>query len=145
MRDLPRQLTRAEVSDLFESDVVAAGLTQLEDPLENAREFIATLPEEEQIAALNAHPRIGDSRGVSARSAREQGSESTPEVLEELARLNGLYEKRFGFRFVVFVDGRSRSEIVPVLRERLQRDRDKELETGIDELIAIAIDRWRRG
>ncbi len=145
MRDLPRQLTRGEVTDLFESDVVAVGLTHLENPLENARDFIATLSEEEQIAALNAHPRIGDSHRVSARSAGEQGSESPPEVLEELARLNGLYEERFGFRFIVFVDGRSRSQILPILRERLERARDDELQSGLDALVAIAIDRWRRG
>jgi 2-oxo-4-hydroxy-4-carboxy--5-ureidoimidazoline (OHCU) decarboxylase len=30
-----------------------------------------------------------------------------------------------------------------VLRERLERTRAEELETGCDELVAIAVDRWR--
>jgi 2-oxo-4-hydroxy-4-carboxy--5-ureidoimidazoline (OHCU) decarboxylase len=64
-------------------------------------------------------------------------------VLAELAELNAAYEARFHFRFVVFVNRRSRAEIVPVLRERLERTREEELETGCDELVAIAVDRWR--
>jgi 2-oxo-4-hydroxy-4-carboxy--5-ureidoimidazoline (OHCU) decarboxylase len=64
-------------------------------------------------------------------------------VLAQLAELNRDYEKRFGFRFVVFVNRRPRREIVPILRERLERTRAQELETGVDELIQIAVDRWR--
>ena len=48
-------------------------------------------------------------------------------MLAELAELNRAYEERFGFRFVVFVAGRPRREIVPVLRERLERTREQEL------------------
>jgi 2-oxo-4-hydroxy-4-carboxy-5-ureidoimidazoline decarboxylase len=65
-------------------------------------------------------------------------------VLDELARLNEEYERRFGFEFVVFVNGRTRAELVPVLRERLGRTRAGELETGLRELCAIARDRWTR-
>jgi 2-oxo-4-hydroxy-4-carboxy--5-ureidoimidazoline (OHCU) decarboxylase len=100
------------------------------------------LPEEDRVEALRAHPRIGE-QAASARSAREQGTEDDPEVLAELARLNREYEERFGFRFVVFVNGRPRSAIVPVLRERLRRTREAELATACDELVAIARDRWR--
>ena len=40
---------------------------------------------------------------------------------------------------------RPKAEIVPVLRERLERTRDEELDTALTELVAIARDRWRRG
>ncbi len=63
--------------------------------------------------------------------------------MAELAELNAAYEERFGFRFVVFVNRRPRAEILPVLRERLERTRTEELETGCDELVAIAVDRWQ--
>ncbi|HXV57250.1 MAG TPA: 2-oxo-4-hydroxy-4-carboxy-5-ureidoimidazoline decarboxylase, partial [Gaiellaceae bacterium] len=69
--------------------------------------------------------------------------EEDPAVLEELARLNAAYEERFGFRFVVFVNRRPRAELLPVLRARLERTRDEELEAGCAELVAIAEDRWR--
>ena len=67
-----------------------------------------------------------------------------PAVITELAYLNQVYEEKFGFRFVVFVDGRSRAELLPVLSERLERSREEELETGIRELVAIAKDRWQQ-
>ena len=91
---------------------------------------------------LDAHPAIGGTP-TSTRSAREQGTDDDPAVLAELAELNRAYEERFGFRFVVFVNGRPRREIVPVLRERLERARAEELETGVDELVRIAVSRWR--
>ena len=58
--------------------------------------------------------------------------------------LNRAYEERFGFRFVVFVNRRPKHELVPILRERLERTREQELDTALDELIAIAEDRWQR-
>lgn len=115
-----------------------------ENPLGVAREVARRLPEADKLEALSAHPAIG-ARKLSATSAREQGRDDDPAVLEELERLNRAYEERFGFRFVVFVDRRPKSEIVPILRERLGRTRAEELETALDELVAIAQDRWRRG
>ena len=91
---------------------------------------------------LDAHPAIG-AKATSARSRREQGTDDDPTVLAELAALNAEYEERFGFRFVVFVNGRPRREIVPVLRERMTRTREEELQTAVDELVQIAINRWR--
>jgi 2-oxo-4-hydroxy-4-carboxy--5-ureidoimidazoline (OHCU) decarboxylase len=44
----------------------------------------------------------------------------------------------------VFVNRRPKSEIVPILRERLERSREQELDTAVKELVAIAEDRWRR-
>jgi 2-oxo-4-hydroxy-4-carboxy-5-ureidoimidazoline decarboxylase len=105
---------------------------------------LAELSEEEKLEALDAHPAIG-ARELSARSAAEQGEDADPAVLAELARLNRAYEEKFGFRFVVFVDRRPKATILEVLRQRLERTRDQELETALDELLAIARDRWARG
>ncbi len=145
MHDLPRQLDRARLAELFEGDTaLVRALTGRDDPLGSAREVIASLSEEEKLEALNAHPPIGARTGLSARSAAELGGDEDPEVIAELARLNREYEERFGFRFVVFVDRRPKSEIVPILRERLERTREEELATALDELVSIAEDRWRR-
>jgi 2-oxo-4-hydroxy-4-carboxy--5-ureidoimidazoline (OHCU) decarboxylase len=62
----------------------------------------------------------------------------------DLTALNAAYEARFGFRFVVFVNRRSKSEVLEVLRQRLGRSREEELATGCRELVAIARDRWTR-
>jgi len=137
-------LTADELSELFEGrTALVERLAELEDPLGSADEVIAELTEDEKLEALNAHPAIGASR-LSARSTAEQGTDSDPEMLAELRRLNRAYEERFGFRFVVFVNRRSKSEILPVLRERLARTREQELETALHELVAIARDRWER-
>jgi 2-oxo-4-hydroxy-4-carboxy--5-ureidoimidazoline (OHCU) decarboxylase len=145
VRDLPRKLSVQELADLFQarSHFVEA-LAEVEDPLGRAREVLAGLPEEQRVEALAHHPRIGE-RKLAGRSAAEQGTpaEEDPGVMAELAELNAAYEERFGFRFIVFVNRRPRAEIVPVLRERLERTRAEELETGCDELVAIAVDRWR--
>jgi 2-oxo-4-hydroxy-4-carboxy--5-ureidoimidazoline (OHCU) decarboxylase len=132
-----------ELTALFEGPTrFVHVLAEREDPLGRARAVLDELGEAERIEALDAHARIGAS-GLTGRSAREQESEDDPALLRVLARLNEAYEDRFGFRFLIFVDRRPRAEIVPVLRERLQHGREEELATGCDELVAIALDRWR--
>ena len=144
MRDLPRQLTAEQLAELFEGRTrFVELLARREDPLEAAPEAIGELDEAEKLEALNAHPAIG-AGALSARSAAEQGAEADPAVAAELARLNRVYEERFGFRFVVFVNRRPKTEILEVLRERLERPREEELETALRELVAIARDRWER-
>jgi 2-oxo-4-hydroxy-4-carboxy--5-ureidoimidazoline (OHCU) decarboxylase len=145
VRDLPRQLTAEQLAELFEGRTALVDrLAALEDPLGRAREVARSLSADEQKAVLDTHPAIGSRTGMSARSAAEQGTDDDPEVLAELAELNRAYEERFGFRFVVFVNRRPRREIVPILRTRLERTRAEELETGVDELVQIAVDRWGR-
>jgi 2-oxo-4-hydroxy-4-carboxy--5-ureidoimidazoline (OHCU) decarboxylase len=104
------------------------------------RAVVPTLTEAEKVATLNAHPRIGaDPRQLSQRSLQEQGATSVP----ELDRLNAEYERRFGFRFVVFVNRRPKGQIVDVLQERLHRSREEEMEEGLRAIVAIAEDRLR--
>jgi len=134
-----------ELADLFQAESrLVEELAGRQDPLGSAREVLASLPEAERVEALNAHPRIGERR-LGGRSAAEQGDPTAedPAVLAELAELNAAYEARFGFRFVVLVNRRPLAEILPVLRERLERTREEELETGCDELVSIALSRWR--
>ena len=110
-----------------------------------ARAIIDSLSEPERIRILEAHPRIGaDPASLSTLSRDEQGGGDDPETLRELAALNDEYERRFGFRFVVFVAGRSKAEILPVLRERLGRTPERELAAGLDEFLRISQDRLRR-
>lgn len=142
MHGLPRQLSADELASLFEGKPrLVERLACREHPLDDLT-TLDGIPEGELVEALNAHPRIGEQTS-SAVSAREQGEEENPAVLAELARLNRLYEHRFGFRFVVFVNRRPRSEILRVLHERLERTREQELRTAIDDLMAIARDRYR--
>jgi 2-oxo-4-hydroxy-4-carboxy--5-ureidoimidazoline (OHCU) decarboxylase len=144
VHDLPRQLSAAELAELFEGRTRFVEQLALEpDPLVRARTLVHELSPEDKRAVLDAHPAIGATK-LSSRSAAEQGSDDAPEVLAELARLNAEYEARHGFRFVVFVNRRPKREILDVLRARIDRATDAELETALDELVAIAEDRWVR-
>jgi 2-oxo-4-hydroxy-4-carboxy--5-ureidoimidazoline (OHCU) decarboxylase len=144
VRHLPRHLTVEELAELFEGRTrLVEKLAEQDDPLAAAPEVIKTLTEAEKLEALNAHPAIGATT-LSPRSAAEQGAGGEPPVLTELAYLNQVYEEKFGFRFVVFVNRRSKAEILGVLRERLENTREQELQTALEELVAIAEDRWQR-
>ena len=143
MRELPRQLSADELAELFEGRTrFVDRLASEPDPLAQARTLVHELPHDEKLEILAAHPAIGQRTGLSARSAVEQGADADPEVLSELARLNGEYESRHGFRFVVFVNRRPKAEILEVLGSRIDNPTDQELETALDELVAIAEDRW---
>jgi 2-oxo-4-hydroxy-4-carboxy--5-ureidoimidazoline (OHCU) decarboxylase len=117
---------------------------------DRARTIARTMPQEEQVLLLNAHPRIGAPSGsVSAQSYREQGygastTGDAAAIQAELDRLNAAYEAQFGFRFVVFVNGRPQSVIAQVLSDSLGADRENELQRGLDAVVDIAADRLQR-
>ena len=115
-----------------------------------ARVTAREMPEAEQIELLNRHPRIGaDPATVSPQSHAEQGydADAGPDqswIDDELTALNEAYEGLFGFRFVVFVAGRPRADIIPILEHALRAERDEELRRGLDDVVLIAHDRWDR-
>jgi 2-oxo-4-hydroxy-4-carboxy--5-ureidoimidazoline (OHCU) decarboxylase len=130
------------VETLFEGSTPLARRLRAEAPfasdaamIARAYQLLGHLTEEEKIATVNAHPRIGeDPARLSRLSLAEQGADRLP----ELDRLNAEYESRFGFRFVIFVNGRSKNEIAGVLKRRLGNERNQELETGLRAVVDIA-------
>ena len=146
MRDLPGQLTADELAELFEGRTAFVERLAAEpDPLVRARTLVHELTDDEKREVVDAHPAIGQRKGLSKHSAAEQGQDVDPEVIAELMRLNAEYEAQHGFRFCVFVNRRPKTEILEVLRARVDNPTDQELETALDELVSIAEDRWRRG
>ena len=154
----PRFLARLAGERPFGSD---------EAMLAAAFEVAHGMPEDERIELIDSHPRIGaDAAEVSEMSYVEQGyeaessaeeeatddreetlshlAEETARAYEELAMLNGIYEEQFGFRYVIFVAGRPKTEIVPLLERALRNDREAELRRAVDDAIYIAGDRLRR-
>jgi 2-oxo-4-hydroxy-4-carboxy--5-ureidoimidazoline (OHCU) decarboxylase len=110
------------------------------------------MPHDEQLELIDAHPRIGAPAGsVSALSFVEQGYDQETASAEaeserarigaELGRLNAEYESLFGFRYVIFVAGRSRAQIVPLMEAALRADPDAERERALRDVVAIARDR----
>ena len=133
----PRFLHRLAGARPFDSDEALVGA---------AREVAATAPEDELIELLDAHPRIGADPGAMSelsRGEQEDGTSSDEGLAQELSDLNAIYERRFGFRYVVFVAGRPRTEILPLMEVALRNERDAELRRGVDDAIFIAADRLR--
>ncbi|KAJ2114553.1 hypothetical protein GGI01_002896 [Coemansia sp. RSA 376] len=116
--------------------------------LDRADELIQDLSPLEQLEVVNAHPRIGEqANNLSALSRVEQGTRSANEdaVLAKWAELNRKYEEVYGFRFVVFVNGRSKESLLPIAEERIAHgNKIKELATGLSEMVDIARDRARK-
>jgi 2-oxo-4-hydroxy-4-carboxy--5-ureidoimidazoline (OHCU) decarboxylase len=117
-----------------------------------ARDIAHAMPEADQRELVNAHPRLGAPReGVSALSFREQGYDRAPAaqpgvdepIAASLARLNDAYEARFGFRYCIFVAGRSQADLLAAFEAALAADRERELHRALDAVIDIAAARQR--
>jgi 2-oxo-4-hydroxy-4-carboxy--5-ureidoimidazoline (OHCU) decarboxylase len=122
------------------------------DLFTRARSIAQAMPEAEQRELVDAHPRLGaPPEGASAISFREQAYDRPPEtppsrrdpVAAELARLNDAYESRFGFRYCVFVAGRTQGELLAAFEVALGADRDAELHRALDAVVDIAASRQR--
>ncbi|KAG0242261.1 Oxo-4-hydroxy-4-carboxy-5-ureidoimidazoline decarboxylase [Mortierella sp. GBAus27b] len=119
------------------------------------------LKPDERLEIINAHPRIGapkanlsalslieqgysaeDAAKIASQAAVSQDDEATQAILKEL---NERYEAKYGFKFVVFVNGRPRSEIIPVMEDRINNStEEREMKTALDDMVAIARDRLKK-
>ncbi|KAB2108476.1 hypothetical protein AG0111_0g2845 [Alternaria gaisen] len=94
---------------------------------------------------LCSHPRLGEKKVDSEQSRKEQAQLQTgaEEEKEKLASLNKEYEEKFpGLRYVVFVNGRPRPEIMENIRSRIDRgDIRAERQEAIQAMCDIALDR----
>jgi 2-oxo-4-hydroxy-4-carboxy--5-ureidoimidazoline (OHCU) decarboxylase len=109
-----------------------------------ARDVARAMPERDQIELLDAHPRIGAARAALSAFSRDEQAPEPTDLDTRLRDLNDRYEARFGFRFVVFVAGRPRAAIVPLIEAALDAERDAELRRGLDDVVAIAADRFAK-
>jgi 2-oxo-4-hydroxy-4-carboxy-5-ureidoimidazoline decarboxylase len=141
----------AAVAPLFEGARGFLGRLALARPFDSvevmfdrAREIAHAMPPDEQIELIDAHPRLGAaSAEVSTLSRAEQSTGADDAtVAAELDRLNAAYEAHFGFRYCVFVAGRSRAALLPDFRGALEADRDAEIHRALDAVVDIARARY---
>lgn len=97
---------------------------------------------------LASHPRLGETHVTSAQSRAEQAQLQSSDGTEaqRLQAMNQTYEQTFpGLRYVVFVNGRSRSAILADMQARVDRsDGQAERSSAVDSICAIASDRARK-
>ncbi len=114
---------------------------------EDADRAMDELTDDEWLAAMKAHPRIGESGGEAPASSRREQSralQASGETKEALSAETRRYEERFGHVFLIFASGRSGEEILAELRRRLHNDPAAELEEAKRELRRIAHLRLQR-
>lgn len=99
---------------------------------------LAGLAWSDVLAALAAHPRIGERAAGESREAqwsRQEQAAAVPD--DELVAGNVEYEHRFGHVFLICATGRTSGEILAALRDRLGNDPEAEQAVVRTELAAI--------
>lgn len=103
--------------------------------LDIASDVISRLSVEDLRSALDGHPRIGDRAGAAQPEPGVRGwshgeqagvAASGDDVRRALAEGNAAYERRFGHIYLVCAAGRSGTELLAVLRDRLRNDPETE-------------------
>lgn len=104
--------------------------------------------------AFSKHPRIGERKApesASAQSASWSAQEqknvnaANAKVLSALAEANREYERKFDRVFIICATGKSASEILDILRRRLQNDDAMELQAAAAEqckITKIRLQKW---
>ncbi len=98
------------------------------------------LTDDEWLAAMKAHPRIGERGGDAPASSDQEQSrarQAPDQTKAALAAENRRYEGRFGHVFLIFASGRSGEEILAELRRRMANDPAAELREAKRELRRI--------
>lgn len=116
-----------------------------------------SLSEQDWMEAFASHPRIGESRAAPSATARsaawssqEQSDAAAADdaVKVALREANGEYERRFGRTFIVCATGKSGSEILQILSQRLQNDDRTEIREAAEQqrqISQIRLRKWLQG
>jgi 2-oxo-4-hydroxy-4-carboxy-5-ureidoimidazoline decarboxylase len=146
--DEARELLRAACgsSQWVERMLARRPFGSRESLLSAAREEWFALTKDDWCEAFAHHPKIGDRESLAVGfpaphhlSSQEQASvTSAPEsVLDALAEGNRLYERKFGYIFIVCATGKSAEETLTLLRERLDNEPEREIRIAAEEQAKI--------
>ena len=114
--------------------------------LDSAGQIWWSLEAGDWLEAFHSHPKIGEKKAASEVAAEAQRwsedeqsgiRNSAQETINDLAKLNRVYEEKFGYIFIVCASGKSSEEMLAILRERLENSQEKELQTAVAEQAKI--------
>ena len=127
--------------------------SSLEQLIARANEVWWSLDASNWLEAFRSHPKIGERKAANAVSAQSQQwsaqeqhgvQNAAQEAIENLARLNVDYERKFGFIFIVCATGKSTDEILALLEQRLPNEASVELPIAAAEQAKITELRLRK-
>ena len=126
----------------IEKMVASRPFTNSSSLRETADHIWGNLTEKDYLQAFEGHPKIGDVGSLKAKYANTKelasgeqwgASNATDEIIAELANSNSAYEDKYGFIFIVCATGKSAREMLALLKDRLNNDRQQELEIASEE------------
>ena len=100
------------------------------------------LDEEDWLEAFSRHPKIGEKKAEraqaeAARKWSEQEQSGTvsaaEETRDELAAANREYESKFGYIYIICATGKTASEMLAILKARLENEPDEEIRVAAEE------------
>ncbi len=112
------------------------------------------LGESDFLEAFAAHPRLGQMRHALSQTetslAWSRGEQRVAlraerSVLESMAALNDEYFEKFGFIFICYASGRSASELLETLEQRIENSRPTEIDNAAREqakITRLRIEKW---
>ncbi len=106
------------------------------------REEVDAAPAEVKLALIRAHPELASRAKMADASVREQAGAGldacSADEFAAFQRLNGAYNARFGFPFIVAVKGLTRADILAAFEARLANTPDAEFATALEQTHRIA-------
>jgi 5-hydroxyisourate hydrolase / 2-oxo-4-hydroxy-4-carboxy-5-ureidoimidazoline decarboxylase len=99
------------------------------------------------LESFTHHPKIGDLKSLTKKFAgKEQASvaAATKKIIAALADANAAYEAKFGFIFIVCATGKSATEILRLLEDRLSNSIGEELHIAMGEQMKITMLRFQK-
>jgi len=154
-------------ADLAEAEFLkCCGATRWAKRMSEARPFVDleevsskadaiwwSLNKEDWLEAFRAHPKIGERKAAATQShqaanwsaqEQSQAQQAADEIKAAVAEGNYAYEDRFGFIFIICASGKSASEILTALRQRLANDAEAELRVAAEEQRKITLLRLKK-
>ncbi len=99
------------------------------------------------LESFKHHPRIGDVKSLTKKFAGKEQSSVTAaskKTISALADANAAYEAKFGFIFIVCATGKSATEMLCLLEDRLSNTIGEELHIAMGEQMKITILRFQK-
>ena len=116
-----------------------------EDLCSNILEIFKTTSKENQLKIIKAHPDLADKTKISLLnidSRTEQNraglNQCSEKEFREFKNLNNEYKKKFGFPFILAVEGKNKAEILNKFKKRILNSADDEFKEAISQVCKIA-------
>ncbi len=116
-----------------------------EDLCSKILEIFKTTSKENQLKIIKAHPDLADKTKISLLnidSRTEQNGAGLDQCSEkefrEFKNLNNEYKKKFGFPFILAVEGKNKAEILNKFKKRILNSADDEFKEAISQVCKIA-------